>query len=104
MGIIQDAAGHPLAQLYFQQGIGAQIAIGVVGVVALSVFVNVMQQLLFRNPTDPPLVFHWFPFIGSTVIYGMDPPKFFRDNREKVGKSDIRPGICHGVYKAVANV
>lgn len=88
MGILQDAAGHPLAQLYLQQGIGAQIAIGVAGFVALSVFVNVMQQLLFRNPTDPPLVFHWLPFIGSTVIYGMDPPKFFRDNREKVGKSN----------------
>lgn len=87
MGIIQDAAGHPLAQLYFQQGIGAQIVIGVAGFVALSVLINVVQQFLFRNPSDPPLVFHWFPFIGSTVIYGMDPPKFFRDNRAKVGKS-----------------
>ncbi|KAM0446625.1 hypothetical protein ACHAO4_009297 [Trichoderma viride] len=100
MGIIQDAAGHPLAQLYFQQGIGAQIAIGVVGVVALSVFVNVMQQLLFRNPTDPPLVFHWFPFIGSTVIYGMDPPKFFRDNREKYG--DVFTFVLLGKKTTVA--
>lgn len=31
------------------------------------------------------MVFHWFPFIGSTVSYGMDPYKFFFDCRAKYG-------------------
>lgn len=90
MGILQDAAGHPLAQLYFQQSAGTQIVIAVAGFLAVTVFFNVLQQFLFRNPSDPPLVFHWFPLIGSTITYGIDPPKFFRDNRAKVGRQTIK--------------
>lgn len=89
MGILQDALSHPTAQLYFEQSVGTQVAIGIAGFLAVAVFINVAQQLLFKNPSDPPMVFHWFPFIGSTVIYGMDPPKFFKDNRAKVGKRRI---------------
>lgn len=62
-----------------------------VGAYALVAFVaaillNVAYQLLFRvlNRTRPPLVFHWIPFLGSTVSYGMDPYKFFFACREKV--------------------
>jgi hypothetical protein len=52
----------------------------------LSILVNVLFQLpLFRNPHEPPLVFHWVPFIGSTISYGMDPFKFFFACREKYG-------------------
>jgi sterol 14-demethylase len=50
----------------------------------------VLSQVLFKNPNEPPLVFHWFPFVGSTITYGMDPPRFFKENREKVGK----PRLC----------
>ncbi|KAL7820027.1 cytochrome P450 51B [Trichoderma gracile] len=100
MGVLQDAANHRVAQLYFQQGIGAQIAIGAAGFVALAVIINVLQQLLFKNPNEPPMVFHWFPFIGSTVIYGMDPPKFFRDNRAKYG--DVFTFVLLGKKTTVA--
>ncbi|KAL6873147.1 cytochrome P450 51B [Trichoderma novae-zelandiae] len=100
MGVLEDAANHPVAQLYFEQGIGAQIAIGLAGFVALAVFLNVLQQLLLKNPNEPPMVFHWLPFIGSTVIYGMDPPKFFRENRAKYG--DVFTFVLLGKKTTVA--
>ena len=52
--------------------------------IALLVVGNVLKQLLFKIPTDPPLVFHLFPFIGSTITYGIDPVKFFFNCKEKV--------------------
>lgn len=53
-------------------------------VIVLAIVLNVLKQLLFRNPTEPPIVFHWIPFIGSTITYGIDPYKFFFSCREKV--------------------
>jgi len=50
----------------------------------LAVVVNVLNQILFRNPHEPPMVFHLFPVIGSTIPYGIDPYKFFFACREKV--------------------
>ncbi len=52
---------------------------------------NVLHQLLVKSPAEPPIVFHWMPFIGSTITYGIDPYKFFFSCREKVpnlGASD----------------
>jgi hypothetical protein len=60
-------------------------AIAFVAFLGVVVALNVLKQLLWKNPTDPPLVFHLFPFIGSTVTYGMHPVKFFFENKEKVG-------------------
>lgn len=57
--------------------------------IVLAVVINVLKQLLFKNPNEPPVVFHWFPFIGSTITYGMDPYKFFFDCRKKVGVTGI---------------
>lgn len=84
MGVLQQVASHSLAQQYQTLGLGSQIAIAIVGFISLSVALNVANQLLFKNPNEPPMVFHWFPFIGSTVTYGMDPPRFFQENRAKV--------------------
>ncbi|MCJ1431191.1 Lanosterol 14-alpha-demethylase, partial [Xylographa pallens] len=42
-----------------------------------TVFLTVLQQLFFRKTHEPPMVFHWFPLIGSAVTYGQDPVKFF---------------------------
>jgi sterol 14-demethylase len=84
MGVLQQVASHPLAQHFQTLGLGSQIAIAIAGFIALSVALNVASQILFKNPNEPPLVFHWFPFIGSTVTYGMDPPTFFKENRAKV--------------------
>lgn len=67
------------------------ISVGVLSFIALSVVVNVLRQLLFKNPHEPPVVFHWFPFIGSTVSYGMEPYKFFNEAHAKVRLSGILP-------------
>ncbi|KAI9728936.1 MAG: Lanosterol 14-alpha-demethylase [Chrysothrix sp. TS-e1954] len=53
--------------------------------IAVSVVLNVLYQLLSRNPNEPPVVFHWFPVIGSTISYGIDPYIFFFRCREKYG-------------------
>lgn len=69
------------------------LGIGLSSLLAVSVILNVLRQLLFKNPNEPPLVFHWFPFIGSTISYGMDPYKFFFDCRAKVWTSNMRISI-----------
>ena len=84
MGLVQDLGGNPLVQQFLAQSIGVQVAVAFAGLIFLSVVLNVANQILFKNPNEPPMVFHWFPFIGSTVTYGMNPPKFFKENREKV--------------------
>lgn len=53
--------------------------------VGVAVLVNVMQQVLLKKKNEPPAVFHWFPSIGSTIAYGMDPYGFFFSNRSKYG-------------------
>jgi hypothetical protein len=42
-------------------------------------------QVLPKDPTLPPVVFHVFPIIGSTISYGMDPHRFFETCKQKVG-------------------
>jgi sterol 14-demethylase len=83
MGVLQNVAG-PLSPWFASLGTASQIVVGTGLLLALVVFVNVVKQVLFKNPNEPPLVFHWFPVIGSTITYGMDPPTFFKVNREKV--------------------
>lgn len=53
-------------------------------VFASAVLLNVLAQLFFKNPNEPPVVFNWVPFLGSTVTYGIDPYKFFFACQEKV--------------------
>ena len=94
MGLLQELASHPLAQQYQELPLAQQIGIGFGAFIVLSVVLNVLNQLLFKNRNEPPLVFHWFPFVGSTITYGMDPPKFFRENRAKVRlTSPKNPGL-----------
>ncbi|GAB0136073.1 lanosterol 14-alpha-demethylase [Epichloe bromicola] len=100
MGVLQQVASHPLAQQYQTLGLGSQMAMAIVAFIFLSVALNVANQLLFKNPNEPPMVFHWFPFIGSTVTYGMDPPKFFQENRAKFG--DVFTFILLGKKTTVA--
>lgn len=52
--------------------------------VVLTIVLNVLRQSIFKNPNEPPVVFHWVPFIGNTISYGMEPYKFFFQCREKV--------------------
>lgn len=52
---------------------------------ALSLAFSVFRQLfLLRSKTEPPAVFHWIPYVGSAVAYGMDPVAFFEKYRAKV--------------------
>ncbi|KAF4512423.1 hypothetical protein G6O67_001565 [Ophiocordyceps sinensis] len=85
MGLVSAVGSHPLAQQFQALGFAWQTAIALGGFLALSVMLNVANQVLNKNPLEPPLVFHWFPFVGSTITYGMDPPRFFQENRAKHG-------------------
>ncbi|OAA66736.1 eburicol 14a-demethylase [Niveomyces insectorum RCEF 264] len=84
MGVFQELLG-PVAQQYARLGTATQIGVGVLAALVVLVAFNVARQLLFKNPHEPPVVFHWFPLIGSTITYGMDPPRFFKENRAKHG-------------------
>lgn len=95
MGILQELASHPLALQFQTLGLGIQISILFGAFITLSVVLNIVNQLLFANPNEPPMVFHYIPFIGSTVTYGMDPPRFFKENREKVGYTSIDENRRH---------
>jgi sterol 14-demethylase len=83
MGILENISG-PLAQQISQRGTGVVVASGLAAFLILAVMLNVLSQLLFKNPNEPPVVFHWLPVIGNTVTYGMDPYRFFQENRAKV--------------------
>lgn len=83
MGIISNVSG-PIGAFTARNSYPTVIATGFVSFIVLAVVLNVLKQLLFKNPREPPMVFHWFPIIGSTVTYGMDPYKFFFENKAKV--------------------
>lgn len=63
--------------------IAAATALGVCLSVSV-VFFNVTRQFIFKDSKEPPVVFHWVPFVGNAVSYGMDPYKFFADCQKKV--------------------
>ncbi|KAF7516276.1 hypothetical protein G7054_g14223 [Neopestalotiopsis clavispora] len=84
MGLFEDLAG-PLAQRLSELSTASQVGVAAAAFLFLSIFWHVTKQLLFKNPNEPPMVFSWFPVVGSTVTYGMDPPRFFKENREKYG-------------------
>lgn len=86
MGLLEEVAG-PLSQQFGKLGTASQVGVVAVTVILLSIVLNVLSQLMFKNPNEPPLVFHWLPLIGSTVTYGMDPPRFFKENSKKVSQS-----------------
>lgn len=60
------------------------LPISLVVLIILSVAVNALLQCVFKDTNKPPLVFHYFPIIGSTITYGKDPLKFFEDCKQKV--------------------
>ncbi|KAG7089429.1 hypothetical protein E1B28_011115 [Marasmius oreades] len=51
-----------------------------------AIVLHVLAQLVLpRRKSDPPVVFHWFPIVGSAISYGNDPVNFFLRCREKYG-------------------
>lgn len=83
MGLLAAIAG-PLGQQLSSRSTGVIVAAALATFCVLAVILNVLRQLLFRTPEEPPLVFHWVPFIGSTISYGIDPYIFFFNCRKKV--------------------
>lgn len=54
--------------------------------------VNVLRQQLPRNKSEPPVVFHWIPFLGNAISYGTDPCKFYKQCRKQVCCVVPKPG------------
>ena len=63
--------------------VSVPVTCAVIGILAVAQ--NVVRQVYFPDLSRPPVVFHWFPLIGSTIQYGMDPYKFFFDCKAKYG-------------------
>ncbi|KAG2418532.1 cytochrome P450 51 [Aspergillus terreus] len=84
MGVFADIIGT-LCEHCSTLSIWALGGAVLLAVFVLSVVINVLRQLLFKNPHEPPVVFHWVPWIGSTIRYGIDPYKFFFECRAKYG-------------------
>ncbi|KAF1982361.1 lanosterol 14-alpha-demethylase [Aulographum hederae CBS 113979] len=80
-----DDSGSPFAEQIANSSTSVLVCAAVASFVTLAVVANVLAQLLFKNPHEPPLVFHWVPFFGSTITYGIDPYRFFFGCREKYG-------------------
>ena len=90
MGLIA-AVSEFLRGLFSYNSAGVVVAGGIFSFAIVAIIYNALSQLLFKNPNEPPLVFHWLPFIGSTISYGIDPYRFFFSCREKVPLCKIRP-------------
>jgi hypothetical protein len=83
MGVLADVVG-PLSDFTAKSSSLVVIASGFASFIVLAVVLNILKQLLVKNPNEPPVVFHWIPVIGNTVTYGMDPYSFFFRNQKKV--------------------
>lgn len=83
MGLL-SALVEPLRTQLATRSTVAVIGAGLLSFIVLVVILNVLHQLIYKNPNEPPIVFHWVPFVGSTIGYGMDPYDFFFACRQKV--------------------
>ncbi|KAH6686471.1 cytochrome P450 51B [Plectosphaerella plurivora] len=85
MAIFQDLLDSNIDH-FRSQSASYQVVIIITALLLLSIIHHVaVQTVLPRDPSLPPVVFSWFPIIGSTATYGQNPPEFFRINREKYG-------------------
>ncbi|KAI1112928.1 cytochrome P450 [Nemania sp. NC0429] len=55
------------------------------GALLVLIVVNLLRQLLPRSKSEPPLAFHFIPFIGNAISYGLDPYGFYVQCRKKYG-------------------
>lgn len=83
MGLLALILGRLHEQLSCRS-LAAIVAGGLLSFLVLAIVLNVLGQLLLKNPNEPPVVFHWVPFIGSTITYGIDPYHFFFRCQKKV--------------------
>jgi hypothetical protein len=83
MGLVSEIAG-PLSSFTSNASLPTLVGASLASFLVLAVVLNVLKQLLWKDPHAPPMVFHWLPVLGSTITYGMDPYKFFFENKAKV--------------------
>ena len=55
----------------------------------LVILVNGAKQALFKRRIEPPVVFHWLPFVVSAISYGQEPIRFLDDCQAKVKNDPI---------------
>ena len=55
----------------------------------LVILVNGAKQALFKRRNEPPVVFHWLPFVGSAISYGQEPIRFLNDCQAKVKNDPV---------------
>lgn len=89
MGVLETILG-PLATRINQTPTLYVVGFGIATFIAASILINVLSQIFLKNRNEPPIVFHWVPFIGSTISYGIDPYAFFFKCREKVSNPPCR--------------
>ncbi|KAG1789006.1 cytochrome P450 [Suillus plorans] len=65
---------------------GRTALLGVIYTPIIIFVLNILKQLVVpQDPSLPPEVFHWIPFIGSFIAYSDDPLNFLFECREKYG-------------------
>jgi cytochrome P450 len=84
MGLLQTLAG-PLSPYLSTAPTYLLVLSAATLLLTTTILLNITTQLLFRNPHEPPLVFHYLPWIGNTVTYGIDPYAFFFACQKKYG-------------------
>ncbi|KAJ2957324.1 hypothetical protein NQZ79_g6950 [Umbelopsis isabellina] len=48
--------------------------------------IHILSQLVVKSdPKKPPVVFHFVPWLGNAVVFGMQPIKFLQDCQKKYG-------------------
>nr|AIF79453.1 CYP51A [Rhynchobrunnera orthospora] len=51
----------------------------------LVIILNAVHQLLPKKKSEPPMVWHWIPFIGNAVEYGTNPLAFYTKAQKQHG-------------------
>lgn len=102
MGLLATVAG-PLTSIAASTSTTTLVLAVLALLLVLSLVLNVLHQLLFRDPSEPPVVFHWLPVIGSTITYGIDPYRFFFSCREKVRHPAAPPSTSRTVVLTCAS-
>jgi hypothetical protein len=60
------------------------------GALVAGIICNILRQGLPRKKHEPPMVFHWVPFIGNAITYGTNPYQFLVDCRQKVNALSLQ--------------
>ncbi|KAI9479871.1 Lanosterol 14-alpha-demethylase [Coemansia sp. RSA 989] len=83
MGLFQTA--WESYQAFLTQSPVACVVSTVLAAVSFLVAWAHFEQTLNHNPSEPPLVRYYVPFIGSMVEFGINPIKFIRKHQQQYG-------------------